>query len=112
MARQSAAGKLVQHVQRMIAEFGGDNGNGVDPEAMVAVLSSLRDWPDTSVDFATFAADREGMPRWAFRVDIPVGQLHDLILDMVNSDVADSFFTGFAAAWRSRGLSRRWTADR
>ena len=94
-AQRSTAGKITRHVQTMMDEFGSENGNGIDREVLAAVWSSLRDWPDTSLDLATFAADREGLPRWAFRVDMPIGQLHDRVIDIVESDDAESFFSGF-----------------
>ena len=90
----SAAGKIVQHVRSMIDEFGNENGNGVDREAPSAVWNALRTWPDTPLDFAMFAADREGLTRWSFRVDLPIGQLHDLLVDIVDSDTAEEFFSG------------------
>jgi hypothetical protein len=57
-------------------------------------FGAIRNWSDTPVEVFTFAPDLDGKARIAIRVDWPVEQFHEQLMEIRNSQDAIEFFTG------------------
>ena len=91
---RSALGPLAYHLAEVIAETNQRESDGIAQETALAILESLRDWPDCETQVAIFGPDLEGRPRIIKRVTLPIGQVHDLIQDMFEDERLESFFEG------------------
>ncbi len=87
-AQRSNAGFLLQTVGSMIVEAGRSSSQQVDVDQAIQLLRPMEDWPDTPVDLAVYAPNREGRPRWAVRIQWPAGELRDRMAALIASEAA------------------------
>ena len=82
-------GRLFQHIQKVSAAQRAERADVDEPTAapvMQQLLDQVAEWPDMSLQLAVYPPDVAGQPRWAIEVGLPVGQVHDLISDILSTD--------------------------
>jgi hypothetical protein len=103
-ALRSHSGAFLRHLAGVMLELGETSSEGLAREAIVGLYDQVRNWPDTAISAFTFAPDREGRPRWAVRVDWPIGDVHDRVRSLLAAEPVRESFTGVSLAPREGGF--------
>ncbi len=86
--RRSKAGFLLQAAGNVMTEAGPHTSEGIDLDQAFQLLRHMEDWPDTAIDLALYAPNREGRPRWAARIQWPAQDLRDRLATVLESESA------------------------
>lgn len=74
-AKRSRTATIYRALSSLISVPRDETGEGFDITHVIALLTEVSRWPDTSLELTTYTQDREGRPRWAVRVDWPLEAL-------------------------------------
>ncbi len=102
-AHRSHSGLLGAHLGRMLMEMGSVSSEGVDVESAASLLAQMKSWPDTAIDAVAFAADNEGRPQWAVRLDWPLDDLHARLQPLLALEAAETLLKGVTVKPRPEG---------
>lgn len=91
---RSHSGTLVREVAGIMLDTITRSADGLDHDETLAVIDTIRSWPDTSADLATFAPDIQGRSRLAIRLDWPVADLRTRLGALLNSEAAREILSG------------------
>lgn len=91
---RSHAGPFVSYAAMVLRELASASAEGVGAEEAALIIQAFRSWPDTSIDVASFAADREGRAQWAIRFGWKLEDLHARVEALLSLEAASDLFRG------------------
>ena len=91
---RSHSGTLVREVAGIMLDSLSRSAEGLDHEETLAVIDTIRAWPDSSAELFTFAPDIQGRSRWALRLDWPVTDLRSRLQTLLESETARDMLSG------------------
>ena len=91
---RSHAGPFVSYATMVLRELASGSTEGFGAQEAELIIQALRGWPDTSIDVATFAADREGRARWAIRFGWKLEDLRARVETLLSLDAAADLLEG------------------
>jgi hypothetical protein len=86
--KRSRTAQLYRALSGLIEMPVDETGEGIDGQAVMALLKKTMSWADTSVSIFTYTQDREGRPRWIVRLDWPLDDLRRRVGEILNDDAA------------------------
>ncbi len=103
-ARESRVGRMALHIASVLAESRTEPADGLKNDVFMRALEFVATWPDAAADVSLFSPDVDGRLRWGVRLSLPVGQAHDLLVDlMANEDLAE-FFDGLESSLQGQSF--------
>lgn len=87
-AKRSHAAVFTPNIVGLVKDVMTSSAEGVDPDAIVELIDKIRQWPDTSIDAATYAPDTEGRMRWSVTLSWPLAQTVDGLGALLKTDAA------------------------
>lgn len=103
-ADRSRAGIFAAYYAAILQEVSSASAEGISADEARAVLDQMLQWPDSGVAGVTFAADREGRPRWALRLNWPLADLHKRVTALLASEAATEVFNDISVAAAEDGV--------
>ncbi len=93
-AQRSHAHRFVDAVHRIVIEAAQSSAEGLDASDAAALITTISEWPDVELRFATFAPDLEGRARWVIQSNWSAADLQARLRALFDLDAASSVFEG------------------
>jgi hypothetical protein len=108
-ARRAHSGVFLGPLAETVRAMARASAEGVDTDALDAIVEQIGRWPDTAAAVYAYAPDTEGRSRWAVRVEWPVGDLCQRVESLLEADATKDLFEGVTlqagdAGWRELTL--------
>lgn len=87
-AHRSHAAVFAPNIAGLAKSILTSSAKGVDPNAVAELIGQIRQWPDTSIDAATYAPDTEGRMRWSVALSWPLARTVDGLSALLKTDAA------------------------
>ncbi|UCG16300.1 MAG: hypothetical protein JSV19_13500 [Phycisphaerales bacterium] len=85
-ARRSNVGFLLDTIGDVLVEASTASSEGIDIEQAAALITQIKQWPDSSIDAVTYASDTQGRPRWIVRFRWPLRSLHARVAAVLDAE--------------------------